>query len=59
MPRKPIELPPEIARNFVRDMHAFLPLDTIRSRQMGSPRSGCVLFANTWDREINSCGSLT
>jgi len=23
MPRKPIELPPEIARNFVRDMHAF------------------------------------
>ena len=23
MPRKPIELPPEIARAFVRDMHAF------------------------------------
>jgi hypothetical protein len=24
MPRKPIELPPGVARSFVRDMHAFL-----------------------------------
>jgi len=23
MPRKPIELPPEVARNFVRDMRAY------------------------------------
>jgi hypothetical protein len=23
MPAKPIELPPEVARDFVRDMHAF------------------------------------
>jgi hypothetical protein len=40
MPRKPIELPPEVARDFVRDMHAFfaeesrLKRDEIAIRQL-------------------------
>ena len=33
MPRKPLELPPEVARNFVRDMRAFFACghDTIKA----------------------------
>ncbi len=40
MPRKPIELPPAIARRFVDDMHAFyaepnpIKRDEIAGRQM-------------------------
>ncbi len=33
MPRKPLELPPEVARNFVRDLRAFFACghDTIKA----------------------------
>ena len=31
MPRKPIELPPAVARNFVRDMRAFAENNTIKA----------------------------
>jgi hypothetical protein len=41
MPRKSIDLPPEIAHRFVRDMHAFLAeRDTIKAD--ASPRINCT-----------------
>ena len=41
MPRKPIELPPSISRNFVREMRLYFPekghkADEIAARQSGS-----------------------
>jgi hypothetical protein len=44
MPRKPIELPPTVARNFVRDMRAFfaepnpIKRDEIAARQLRALR---------------------
>jgi hypothetical protein len=44
MPRKPLELPPVVARNFVRDMRAFfaerntITADAIAARQLHALR---------------------
>jgi hypothetical protein len=39
MPSKPIELPPEVAKAFVRDMHAFFNAGAPVAGLTRSPRS--------------------
>ena len=55
MPRKPIELPPEVAKAFVRDMRAFFAAggtgakaDAIAARQLHALRG----FQGAYERPI-------
>ena len=54
MPRKPLEVPPAAARNFVRDMHAFhaaktgFEKDEIAARQLHALRE----FQRPGDKQI-------
>jgi hypothetical protein len=48
LPRKPIELPPAVARRFVDDMRAFhaesnaIKADEIAARQLHAPKQHCA-----------------
>jgi hypothetical protein len=54
MPRKPIELPPEVAKAFVRDMRAFHARRALlrETRSLAAKSMPCVSYQGKSERPI-------
>ena len=59
MPRKPIELPPEVAPNFIGDMHAYFAAGHDTIKKNGIAAQQLMLCANIAGGETKSFGSPT
>jgi hypothetical protein len=57
MLRKPLELPPEVAKAFVRDMELFFKAETVLDSD--EVAAGTAWMLTNHPRGGRSCGSLT